>query len=141
MSSRQPCQVKAVDDVVHSQHLTETVPHSIAASIVGTTIGQSTKKDTQRRQYSQRIGLIVSFHNIASSKNLRKFERCWLLGDRHHRSITECRAHDHRSYDRISKFSDVPYKRMFAWVLMDPQRFETPFAYMHRQGAVIWVQV
>ena len=32
----------------------------------------------------------------------------------------------------------VPYKRVFAWVLEDVERFVQPFTYNHRQGAVIW---
>ena len=40
---------------------------------------------------------------------------------------------------RVPSLSMVPYKRIFAWVLQDAERFTRPFAYKHRQGAVIWV--
>ena len=38
----------------------------------------------------------------------------------------------------VPRLSMVPYKRVFAWVLEDVERFVQPFSYNHRQGAVIW---
>ena len=38
----------------------------------------------------------------------------------------------------VPRLSMVPYKRIFAWVLEDAERFAQPLAYKHRQGAVIW---
>jgi len=38
----------------------------------------------------------------------------------------------------VPRLSMVPYKRVFAWVLEDVERFVQPFTYNHRQGAVIW---
>lgn len=40
----------------------------------------------------------------------------------------------------VPRLSMVPYKRVFAWVLEDAERFTPPLTYEHRQGAVIWVK-
>ena len=42
---------------------------------------------------------------------------------------------------RVTNVSDVPYKKIFAWVLEDAERYMKPFYYEHNQGAVIWVKV
>ena len=41
----------------------------------------------------------------------------------------------------VPTWSSVTYKRAFAWVLEQAGRFEKPFAYAHRPGAVVWVNV
>ncbi len=41
----------------------------------------------------------------------------------------------------VTSLSEVPYKRIFAWVLKDAERFKRPFVYKHRVGAVIWIKV
>ena len=41
----------------------------------------------------------------------------------------------------VPTWSSVTYKRAFAWVLEQAERFEKPFAYAHRPGAVVWVNV
>jgi hypothetical protein len=46
-----------------------------------------------------------------------------------------------RSHHCVLRLSVVPYKRMFAWVLENAERFEKPFVYEHEQGAVVWVRV
>ena len=35
----------------------------------------------------------------------------------------------------------VPYHTPYAWVLEDAEKFEKPFEYKHKKGAVIWVDV
>ena len=40
----------------------------------------------------------------------------------------------------VPHLSMVPYKRVFAWVLKDAERFTQPLTYKHRQGAVIWAK-
>ena len=35
----------------------------------------------------------------------------------------------------------IPYQKPHAWVLEDAERFEKPFEYEHKQGAVVWVDV
>ena len=42
---------------------------------------------------------------------------------------------------RVSSLSMVPYHTPYAWVLEDCEKFDTPFQYEHKQGAVIWVDV
>ena len=37
--------------------------------------------------------------------------------------------------------SEMPYKRMYAWVLENAQRFPKLFGFEHAKGAVIWVKV
>ena len=39
----------------------------------------------------------------------------------------------------VDSWDDVPYHTPYAWVLEDAERFERPFAYEHKKGAVIWV--
>ena len=41
----------------------------------------------------------------------------------------------------VPSLAEVPYKRIFAWVLTNAQRFKRPFLYKHRLGAVIWAEV
>ena len=48
-------------------------------------------------------------------------------------------AHAHRH--GVAAWSSLTYKRAFAWVLEQAERFEKPFAYAHRPGAVVWVNV
>ena len=40
----------------------------------------------------------------------------------------------------VPHWSTVPYKRVFAWVLQDAQRYAQPHHYEHEQGAVIWAK-
>ena len=40
----------------------------------------------------------------------------------------------------VPRWSMVPYKRVFAWVLQDAQRYAQPLHYEHEQGAVIWAK-
>ncbi|MCF6409888.1 ASCH domain-containing protein [Pseudalkalibacillus salsuginis] len=35
----------------------------------------------------------------------------------------------------------LPYKNTYAWILTDPNLFETPHPYDHPKGAVIWVKL
>ena len=48
-------------------------------------------------------------------------------------------AHAHRHC--VAAWPSLTYKRAFAWVLEQAERFEKPFAYAHRPGAVVWVNV
>lgn len=41
---------------------------------------------------------------------------------------------------QVPRWSMVPYKRVFAWVLQDAQRYAQPLHYKHKQGAVIWAK-
>jgi hypothetical protein len=42
---------------------------------------------------------------------------------------------------RIVDLSCVPYKKMYAWVLENPVRYQEPVPYRHPQGAVKWVDL
>ena len=48
---------------------------------------------------------------------------------------------EHMSRHYVPSLSEVPYKRFFAWVLKEAERFKKPFVYKHRRGAVIWIKV
>lgn len=39
---------------------------------------------------------------------------------------------------RVADVSEVPYSRIYAWVLSKAQRFKKPFAFTQKQGQVIW---
>ena len=41
---------------------------------------------------------------------------------------------------RLPSLKVVPYKKPYAWVFKDAERFAKPYTYEHRQGAVIWVE-
>ena len=43
------------------------------------------------------------------------------------------------SHHCVDSWDDVKYKKPYAWVLEDAERFERPFPYEHKKGAVIWV--
>jgi ASCH domain. len=45
----------------------------------------------------------------------------------------------HRITDTEGKA--LPYKKVHAWVLTNPVKFEKPIPYVHPQGAVIWVNL
>ena len=40
-----------------------------------------------------------------------------------------------------SHLSSLPYKKTYAWILNNPQIYESPIKYTHPQGAVIWVNI
>ena len=48
-----------------------------------------------------------------------------------------CNFHKHR----VPSFNMVPYHTPYAWVLEDCEKFDKPFNYKHKRGAVIWVDV
>lgn len=41
----------------------------------------------------------------------------------------------------IKDTSFLPYKKTFAWVLTDAERYSTPRKYAHPKGAIIWVRM
>ena len=41
----------------------------------------------------------------------------------------------------VPSLNMVPYLTPYAWVLEDAEKFEKPFEYEHKKGAVIWVDV
>jgi len=41
----------------------------------------------------------------------------------------------------IKDTSLLPYKKTFAWVLADAERYATPRTYKHPNGAIIWVNL
>ena len=47
----------------------------------------------------------------------------------------------HTKHHCVTDMKDVPYKHIFAWVVEQAERFQKPFVYKHRKGAVIWVKV
>ena len=42
---------------------------------------------------------------------------------------------------RVQSATILQYKKIFAWVLADVQRFGKPFKYKHPRGAVTWVTI
>ena len=45
------------------------------------------------------------------------------------------------SKHRVSSLNTVPYETPHAWVFADAEKFQRPFVYEHKQGAVVWVDV
>ena len=38
-------------------------------------------------------------------------------------------------------FSNIPYKKLYGWILKKPVRYNKPIPYKHKQGCVIWVNL
>ena len=47
----------------------------------------------------------------------------------------------HHKHHCVPSWAMVPYQKPHAWVLEDAEKYEKPFEYEHKQGAVIWVHV
>ena len=47
----------------------------------------------------------------------------------------------YRKHHAVVSLTDVPYRRIYAWVLEQMERFKKPLAYTHPQGAVIWIRL
>ena len=45
------------------------------------------------------------------------------------------------SFHQVSDWDSIKYSEIFAWVLKHPVRFESPKPYIHRQGAIGWVNL
>ena len=41
----------------------------------------------------------------------------------------------------IQDVTTLPYKKTFAWVIVNAKRYESPRKYKHPQGAIIWVNL
>ena len=44
-------------------------------------------------------------------------------------------------FHQIRNVKMVKYKKIWAWILKDPEPYDMPFDYSHKQGAVIFVTV
>ncbi len=47
----------------------------------------------------------------------------------------------HVAHHCVRNLTDVPHKKIYAWVLQDAARYSRPFSYKHAAGAVIWVRL
>ena len=47
----------------------------------------------------------------------------------------------HHAKHRVPDIRSVPYDKIFAWTMTDPQRFEPPLRCEPHRGAVIWTQL
>ena len=47
----------------------------------------------------------------------------------------------HFNHHCVPSVTMVPYLTPYAWVLEDAEKFEKPFEYEHKKGAVIWIDV
>lgn len=45
------------------------------------------------------------------------------------------------SKHNIKQTNSLPYKKTYAWVITNAQRYEIPRKYKHPQGAIIWVNL
>ena len=45
------------------------------------------------------------------------------------------------TFHQVSDWDSIKYSEIFAWVLKHPVRFESPKPYIHRQGAIGWVNL
>ncbi len=42
---------------------------------------------------------------------------------------------------KIENIQTLPYNKTYAWILSNPQKYETPKKYKHPNGAIIWVNL
>ena len=56
-------------------------------------------------------------------------------------SVTPTMFKQHRNHHCVPCWNMLPYKTPHVWVLEDAERFEKPFEYEHKKGAVIWADV
>ncbi len=49
--------------------------------------------------------------------------------------------HQSEHFHRIPKEKAPPYKKIYAWILNNPEIFTEPIPYKHPQGAQIWVNL
>lgn len=47
----------------------------------------------------------------------------------------------YKDFHKIKNVNTLPYKRTFAWIIKNAQRYETPRKYKHHNGAIIWVNL
>lgn len=63
--------------------------------------------------------------------------------------LTDCRELDQLSFQRLQGFyqikgrswGELPYKKVYGWMLQKRMRLKTPVKYNYPRGAVIWVKV
>ena len=55
--------------------------------------------------------------------------------------LTKAQFSRNKHHHGVSKISEVPYKRIYAWVLTKAKRFARPLSYDHTLGAITWVKV
>lgn len=56
-------------------------------------------------------------------------------------TLSELKENEARHLVAVGTFSQVRYKNVYAWVMINPHRYEEPVPYSHPQGAVIWVNL
>ncbi|MBP1309253.1 hypothetical protein JOD82_002273 [Paenibacillus sp. 1182] len=86
--------------------------------------GSKTKIRGRIALIQSQSGLIMGTADLVDCKELSLVE--YQQSEAHH-CIKDCTM--------------APYKNIYAWVLSNAVRFETPISYVHPQGAVIWVNL
>lgn len=81
-----------------------------------------------------RIGLIAS----GSGNVVGEID---VVGVRGPLTLSELLVNEVSHLVAIGRSSPIRYKKVYAWVMANPHRYEEPVPYSHRQGAVIWVNL
>lgn len=46
-----------------------------------------------------------------------------------------------RELHKIDNIQTLPYRKTYAWIIANVERYETPKKYKHPKGAIIWVSL
>lgn len=83
--------------------------------------------------------------------NTKIREKIYIIESKTSLIVGECRIIDsislskedflnNRDKHQVNKnFEEIPYKNLFAWILSDIKRYESPIPHIHKKGTVIWV--
>jgi len=91
------------------------------------------KKWEIRGQHTERRGKI---HLALSGAGGRLYGQCNITSSF---PIEKRDLRKHFAKHRITDLSVVSYRTPHAWVLSKPVRYDKPFVYKHKKGAIVWV--
>lgn len=86
--------------------------------------GSNTQMRGQIELIQSGTGLVVGCCQIASCKELTLEEYQNSTGKH-----------------RINDTNELPYKRTYAWIIKNAERYKEPRKYKHPKGAIIWVNL
>lgn len=50
--------------------------------------------------------------------------------------------YNYKDKHRVDKdFKEIPYNKLYGWILNDPIKFDEPIPYNHKKGCVIWINL
>lgn len=86
--------------------------------------GSNTKIRGQIELIQSGSGLVVGFCEIIDSKELSPLD-----------------YQQNKELHKIDNVETLPYRKTYAWIIANAERYETPKKYKHPKGAIIWVNL